>query len=684
MLWLILMFFFIREASNIKNIKPIILLRIFTIGLVLLLVLEPKLFFSKSYKYDMNWNLYVDKSLSMSYHTNPAVGSLLSGIDEILNKFKNKKIGLKIFGFGSSLDTNWIDQGRIIQDGSTNISDVINHIKSNRDKKLSGSIIITDGQINLGEKISTINTDELKPIHVIGVGNKNPFVDVSIQSIEAPPVIIKGENAELNVTVLSTGDINQKLNITLSSGKKLLGSKIITAKGKGSKENVRFMISPDHLGEMIYKVHVNALPDEINIDNNKQDVPIQVLKNKYRIAIITGAPNFNTQIIKKVLKKNTKFSYDHFVALPEGYSIPLKNFWDTKYDLIIFDNHPVSTNSREWKSYLRVFAKKILSQKTSLAIIPGYDIDEMVFKSYLNLLEINIEEPVIELQSESKWDFTSKWDDFFPFQTSGIEKKVFDYPPLFSNLNIDTTNGFVLAKFLVSDMEVPLLFISEKVPLRYMIWSSPDINQLYYKTQNTEHEDFTDQILKPVFSWLTRTSNEKQFYFRPNKNSYQQGEQISIIGKPVQKNITAIDGYIHVYNNGSLINSKKLNYNKDKGVYTGSFWASESGTLNYDIEFISDGKTMIVSTGSVRVQESQIELNNIYLNKFPLKKLAENTKGTFFHWENRLDLIQIINKEVNEEIVQSSVAFNKSKLIIAFILLLLSLEWIIRRDRGML
>ena len=67
--------------------------------------------------------------------------------------------------------------------------------------------------------------------------------------------------------------------------------------------------------------------------------------------------------IKKVLKKNTKFSYDHFVALPEGYSIPLKNFWDTKYDLIIFDNHPIDENADEWNSYLRVFAKKILSQK---------------------------------------------------------------------------------------------------------------------------------------------------------------------------------------------------------------------------------------------------------------------------------------------------------------------------------
>ena len=683
-LWLIVIYLFTSGSNNIKKIKTIIFLRIFSIGLIILLFLEPKLFFSKLNKYNLDWNLYVDKSLSMSYHTNPSVGSLLSGIDEILNKLNSKMVKIKIYGFGSSLDTSWIDSGRLIRDGSTNIGEVFDHIKSNNNKKSSGSIIITDGQVNLGEEISTIQTNELKPIYVLGVGNENPFVDVSIQSIDAPPVIIKGENAELDVTISSSGDINQKLNITLFSGKKLLGSKIINVFGKGSKENVRFMISPDHLGEMQYKVHINALPDEINIDNNKQVVSIQVLKNKYRIAIITGAPNFNTQIIKKVLKQNSKFMFDHFVLQSDGYTIPLKTFWDTKYDLIIFDNHPVSNNSKEWKSYLRIFAKKILSQKTSLAFIAGYDIDQTVFESYLNLIDLNIKESVIELQSESKWDFTPAWESFFPFQNSKIEKKIFDYPPLFSNLNIDSTNGTVLAKFLISDMEIPLLLIAEKLPLRYMVWSSPDLNQLYYKTQNTKHKDFINQILKPVFSWLTRTSNEKQFYFRSNKNSYQQGEQVSIIGKPVQKHATILDGYIHIYNNGTLINSKKLNHDKQNNIYTGKFWASESGTLDYDIEFISENKNMIVNRGSVQVQESQVELNNIFLNKSPLKKLANDTKGTFLHWEDRLNLIKLVNQEVDEEVVQLNISINKSKLIFFIIIILLSLEWLIRRKLGML
>ena len=158
-LWLSIVYFFVKGTSDIKNLKSIIFLRVFILGLIVFLFLEPKLFFSKSYRYDLNWNLYVDKSLSMSYHTNPSIGSLLSGLDEILIKLKNKKVGVKTYGFGSSLDTNWINNGRLLGDGSTNIGDVFDHIKSNSNKKNSGSIIITDGQVNLGKEITTIQTE---------------------------------------------------------------------------------------------------------------------------------------------------------------------------------------------------------------------------------------------------------------------------------------------------------------------------------------------------------------------------------------------------------------------------------------------------------------------------------------------------------------------------------------------
>ena len=125
-----------------------------------------------------------------------------------------------------------------------------------------------------------------------------------------------------------------------------MGSKVISASGNNSINNVRFMINPDQTGKTEYKVQVNSIADEVNIQNNKQIVSIHVLKNKYQIAIITGAPNFNTQFLKKNIIQNSKIEYDHFIYRQNDYSIPLKKFWDTKYDLIIFDNHPVNKNAK--------------------------------------------------------------------------------------------------------------------------------------------------------------------------------------------------------------------------------------------------------------------------------------------------------------------------------------------------
>ena len=51
---------------------------------------------------------------------------------------------------------------------------------------------------------------------------------------------------------------------------------------------------------------------------------------------------------------------------------------------------------------------------------------------------------------------------------------------------------------------------------------------------------------------------KKTFYFRSEKNSYQQGEQISIIGKPIIQSGKNNEGYLHIYSNDSLINTKPL------------------------------------------------------------------------------------------------------------------------------
>ena len=133
-------------------------------------------------------------------------------------------------------------------------------------------------------------------------------------------------------------------------------------------------------------------------------------------------------------------------------------------------------------------------------------------------------------------------------------------------------------------MRVPLLLISEKGPLRFAVWTSPDLNKLHLKSQNENYFNVIEDLFNPIVTWLMRTNNEKNIYFRSNKNSYQQGEQISISGKPIIDSNFGDEGLIHVYSNDSLINTKQLFYNSKTDTYEGQFWASKSGKLNYEIE----------------------------------------------------------------------------------------------------
>ena len=84
------------------------------------------------------------------------------------------------------------------------------------------------------------------------------------------------------------------------------------------------------------------------------------------------------------------------------------------------------------------------------------------------------------------------------------------------------------------------------------------------------------------------------------------------------------------------------------------------------------------------MQESQIELNKVFLNELPLKKIANSTNGTFNYWDNRFALPNIINQETEKNIVNSKIILKDNKLVFILIVLLLSIEWLKRRRLGFL
>ena len=111
-------------------------------------------------------------------------------------------------------------------------------------------------------------------------------------------------------------------------------------------------------------------------------------------------------------------------------------------------------------------------------------------------MDIEFKESFIELNSEINWELNNKWNSFFPFKSFTPEKiKSTKLPPLYINIEVDSSNAISLANFTLSEVEIPLLMIGEKQSIRFFIWSSPELYKLYYKTQNTKISSITEQIL---------------------------------------------------------------------------------------------------------------------------------------------------------------------------------------------
>jgi hypothetical protein len=124
------------------------------------------------------------------------------------------------------------------------------------------------------------------------------------------------------------------------------------------------------------------------------------------------------------------------------------------------------------------------------------------------------------------------------------------------------------------------------------------------------------------------------------------------------------------------------------GLYEGVFETNKPGDYSFSgnarFENISLGK----DNGSFNIGEVDIEMINPGMNFEFLSSLAERTGGKYFHQDNYSELFPIL-KSINEnasreKIETSEINLWSSEWLMAIVILLLGLEWFLRKRAGML
>jgi hypothetical protein len=631
-----------------------------------ILLFNPVINFSGEKEKKLDWAIFIDNSASIKYHQTPSINAVQLGIESLVNKLSEKDISYHLYQFADNIQK--VNSPQLIGNGVTTNIGIIPETIKQLGNEIAGAVIISDGLITEGKDPIKDFQEFDFPIHTIGIGEGSELVDVTIESIDAPTVVLKSDWVDVNITIQSVGNIGDRLSVSLYNNRELQGSKHIRLMGMESKKEINFRFRPKEIGKQQYEVRISSVEDEIDIQNNRQKFSLLVLKDRYKVALLTGSPNKNTSVLKQKLKNNPRVELDHFIRITETRFQPaIKTFWESPYELIIFDNYPIKPLS---SNFVRILGKKLLSNQSALFLILGPNQTIVSFNGITSILGVVTEDSTIE-SNRFYWEFVDEQID-----AGG------NFPPLKQNILI-TGKQVSSDTLAVTEQGWPLWLRNQNGTIRTMIWTSPELNTLYFHDQKLSQEGSFSVIWNQSISWLLKSGGEHENFFRLNKNRYQQGEMVQVTGtQPFEKTQDKTENIIINVTHGSTdIITRDILYNIEEQRWLGEFRAPGPGEYNYSIQLESNQDP--IQTGTFQILESQIELNQVYLNKKLLATISNSTDGQFFVWDSRDSLFSEINPKVRREFKAEIIKFNESRVLLIIMILLLCVEWFIRRNRGL-
>jgi hypothetical protein len=185
--------------------------------------------------------------------------------------------------------------------------------------------------------------------------------------------------------------------------------------------------------------------------------------------------------------------------------------------------------------------------------------------------------------------------------------------------------------------------------------------------------------------WLVTREDSKLVRIRPDKEIYRSGEKVTFTAEVYYEDYRPRDG---ANVNVSIRGKSKLYEielsNIGNGKYEGEFQVLEGGDYRYEGRAMANDQLLGKDSGRFSMEEFSLEFLETKMNENLLQQIAFKSGGKYFTAENISSLQQELKfPERSNELSRQWELWNKLALLI-LIILLLSIEWFIRKKKGML
>lgn len=635
-------------------------LRFFTYLTLGVLLLNPKIENATTQIIKRNLIFLVDNSSSINQiGDSEQVETYFNTIstDEAIQE----KFNIETYKFGETFaELDSLD----FSEKQTKITDALKSVHQIYDTEQDAVVLISDGNQSMGADYSLYSKQKNINIFPVVVGDTLPAFDAKIDLVNANNYSFLNNQFPVEVFVSYNGNASEETEIKLLQNNREIASKKITFETDKASQQIQFQVEANQIGLQLYDVVLETLEGEKFTDNNQYQFGVEVIDERAKILLATSVLHPDVGMWKRSIETNKQREVE--VKLVGKDEVDVND-----YQMVIF-YQPKSN----FKSLLDQTSEKGLGSFT----ITGTQTDYRLLNQTQNFFSKEVTASTEEYYSSYNSNFSG-----FQFEDVGFST----FPPLedvFGEVVFkDEYKSLLYQNIQGIETETPMLFTySENSTNQAVLFGE---NSWRWRSQfyanNQSFEDF-DAFVSSLVQYLS-SSDYKQRLLVNASNFYNEGEQTQLSAKFYDANYKFLaDADLSIQITDEVSKETQhfpMRLANQKYVFnTASLPAG-----NYSFK-ITEKETQTTKEGQFRVVAYNVENQFINPNISSLKAIANNAR--VFTLNQAEELKSELLKSNNLQPIQKKVKKNQSLIdwpfLLAFLALTLSIEWFIRKYRGLI
>ena len=598
-------------------------------------------------------------------------------------------------------DFPWIDDLGAVHSATAMGDSLRETLNRKRGQSLAGIWVISDGAHNTGVQPRTVGSELSNagvPLYFYGVGITSPR-DIIITEMDAPPAAFLEDELLVRVRVRSQGLAGENGQLILTLNGETVAEETV-AFGPDGEQQIPLRFKTNVAGDFELKASMAARDDETDPNNNEAARRLRVVDEKIKVLFVEQSPRWDFRYLHAVLTRDRRVEAKTLLlegdpALAREENTPyLESFPENKkdlfeYDVVVFGDVDPKRLTVTQMENLNEFVSRfggafvmIAGRKFSPHAYMDTPVADMLPVEFekgtdgsggesiadkpirVQLTALGKVDPMLNLVGEGE-DSITLWDDLPPiYWVAQVDSKP-GAEVLMVDPNQETDHGKlpIIARHRYGLGQV--LYVGTDNTWRWR----RNVGDLYYTR-------FWGQISQRM-AQQRFIGADKRTQISLNSQNYMTGDRVRAYARLYQEGYEPFDeeevSGVYTSADGRQSEVMLKVVVGQPGLFFGEFIAPAAGQYQFHLEPSPETKR------DFTVAEASLEMAETAMNANLMENLATLTKGRFFREEDLHELPGAIKAERVGVQSRMEVELWSTPLYFILILLVVTVEWVVRK-----